>query len=186
MSFSWLSDIFNAILKFIPRPIIVRATHGGVKWRFGKYVKEMKPGWHWIWPLTTDYEIIVTARQTNHQPGQALSTKDKKQVVASVLVVFSVKNIVRAIGEQNWDVGTTVNDITQAAVVDVITRWNLDDLLENVSGRIKQELTDEVRKQLRMFGVYVHKVALTELSTCRVFKLIGGGGATPTFNVESV
>jgi regulator of protease activity HflC (stomatin/prohibitin superfamily) len=185
MDFSWLSDIFNAILKFIPRPVIVRATHGGVKWRFGKWVKEMKPGWHWVWPLTTDHEIIVTARQTNHQPGQALSTKDKKQVVVSVLVVFSVKNVVRAIGEQNWDVGTTVNDITQAATVEVVTKWNFDDLLENVSGKVKQDLTDEVRKQLRQFGVYVHRVCLTELSSCRVFKLVGQGG-TPTFNVEGV
>ncbi len=184
MDFSWLSDIFNAILKFIPRPIIVRATHGGVKWRFGKWVKEMKPGWHWIWPLTTDYEIIVTARQTNHQPGQALSTRDKKQVVVSVLVVFSVKDVVRAIGEQNWDVGTTVNDITQAATVEVVTRWNLDDLLGKVSGKVKEELTEEVRKQLRQFGVYVHKVCLTELSPCRVFKLVGQSGTSPTFNVE--
>ncbi len=185
MDFSWLSDIFNAILKFIPRPVIVRATHGGVKWRFGKFVKEMKPGWHWVWPLTTDWEIIVTARQTNHQPGQALVTRDKKQIVASVLVVFSVKNIVQAIGEQNWDVGTTVNDITQAAAVEVITKWSLDDLLENVSGKVKEDLTEEVRKQLRMFGVYVHKVCLTELAPCRVFKLIGTGMA-PTMNVESV
>jgi regulator of protease activity HflC (stomatin/prohibitin superfamily) len=108
MDFSWLSDIFNGLLKFIPRPVIVRATHGGVKWYLGKYVKEMKPGWHWVWPLVTDYEVIVTARQTNHQPGQALTTKDKKQIVVSILVVFSIKDIIRAIGEQNWDVGTTV------------------------------------------------------------------------------
>jgi len=185
MGFSWLSDIFNALLKFIPRPIIVRATHGGVKWRFGKWVCELKPGWHWIWPLTTDHEIIVTARQTNHQPGQALTTKDKKQVVVSVLVVFSVKDIIKAIGEQNWDVGTTVNDISQAAVVDVITKWNLDELMEHASDKVRDDLTDEVRKQLRQFGVYVHKVALTELSLCRVFKIISKGEA-PTFNVEGV
>ncbi|MCK9570331.1 SPFH domain-containing protein [Candidatus Pacearchaeota archaeon] len=185
MGFSWLSDIFNALLKFIPRPVIIRATHGGVKWRFGKWVKELKPGWHWIWPLTTDYEIIVTARQTNHQPGQALTTKDKKQVVVSVLVVFSVKDIVKAIGEQNWDVGTTVNDISQAAVVDVITNWNLDDLMEKAATKVREELTEEVRKQLRMFGVYVHRVALTELSLCRVFKIIGKG-ETPTFSVEGI
>jgi hypothetical protein len=59
-------------------------------------------------------------------------------------------------------------------------------LLENVSGKVKQELTDEVRKQLRQFGVYVHRVCLTELSPCRVFKLVGQGGTSPTFNVEGV
>jgi|WetSurMetagenome_2_1015567.scaffolds.fasta_scaffold01440_7 regulator of protease activity HflC (stomatin/prohibitin superfamily) len=186
MDFSWLSDIFNGLLKFIPRPVIVRATHGGVKWKLGKYVKEMKPGWHWVWPLITDYEVIVSARQTNHQPGQALTTKDGKQIVVSVLVVFSISDIIKAIGEQNWDVGTTVNDITQAAVVDVITKWNLSDLLDNVSEKVKDNLTDEVRKQLRMFGVYVHKVALTELSICRVFKLIGQTSVAPTLNVEGI
>jgi regulator of protease activity HflC (stomatin/prohibitin superfamily) len=133
-----LSDIFNAFLRCIPRPVIIRATHGGVKWRWGRYVKEMQPGWHWVWPLTTEWEIIVTARQTNNLPNQALVTSDKQQVVAGALIVFSVKDIVQAIGERNWDVGATVNDISEAAIVGVVTKWKLDDLLQYLTSKVEE------------------------------------------------
>lgn len=173
MDFSWLSDIFNAILKFIPRPIIIRATHGGVKWRWGRYVHTMKPGWHWVWPLTTDWEIIVTARQTNNLPNQALVTSDKQQVVAGALIVFSVKDVMQAIGERNWDVGTTVNDISSAAIVSVITRWKLDDLLQHLTDEVEEEVTQACRKQLRQYGVYVQRCCFTDFAPCRIYKLMG-------------
>jgi len=173
MNFSWLSDIFNGILKFVPRPIIVRATHGGVKWIFGKWVKKLDPGWHWIWPLTTDWEIIVTARQTNNLPNQALVTKDKKQIVAGALVVFSVKDVVRAIGERNWDAAATVNDISAAAVVSVITKWDLDDLLQELTGRVEEEVTKVCRRRLRKYGIYVYRTCFTDFAPCRIFKIMG-------------
>jgi hypothetical protein len=44
--------------------LIIRATHGGVKWVRGKRIKALGPGLHIWWPLTTEVEVIVTARQT--------------------------------------------------------------------------------------------------------------------------
>ncbi|GMU26138.1 MAG: hypothetical protein AMXMBFR16_10430 [Candidatus Uhrbacteria bacterium] len=173
MDFAWLNDIIQAFLKVFPRPVIVRATHGGVKWRFGKYVREMKPGWHIIWPLTTEYEVIVTARQTNNLPAQSVMTADNKAVVVSVLIVFSVKDVVQAIGERNWDADTTVNDITQASVVAVVSKYNLSDLLRDLTGKVAEELTDHCRKQLRQFGVYIHRVAFTDFCPSKVLRLHG-------------
>ena len=124
MDFSFINDVVQALLKFIPRPVIVRLTHGGIKWRWGRWANEMKPGWNWVWPLTTDWETIVIARQTHHLPTQSLVTKDNKQVAVGALIVFSVSNVMQAIGERNWDVDTTVNDISMAAIVDEITKWD--------------------------------------------------------------
>jgi len=181
MDFSWLSDIFNAFIRCIPRPVIIRATHGGVKWRWGRYVKEMQPGWHWVWPLATEWEIIVTARQTNNLPNQALVTSDKQQVVAGALIVFSVKNIVQAIGERNWDVGATVNDISEAAIVGVVTKWKLDDLLQHLTSKVEAELTQACRKQLRQYGIYVQRCCFTDFAPCRIYKLMGSEKG-PSFN----
>lgn len=183
MDFSWLSDIFNAILKFIPRPVIDRATHSGVKWRWGKYVREMTPGWHWVWPLTTDWEIVVVARQTNNLPNQALVTLDKQQVVAGALIVFRVTDIIRAIGERNWDVGATVNDISQAAIVGVVTKWKLDDLLLHLTDKVEEELTKSCRKQLRQYGISVQRCCFTDFAPCRIYKLMGSE-VVPKFNSQ--
>lgn len=173
MDFSWLSDIFNAVLRLFPRPVIIRATHSGVKWRWGRYVKKMHAGWDWVWPLTTEWEIIVTARQTNNLPNQALVTLDKQQVVAGALVVFSIKDVVQAIGERNWDVNTTVNDISEAAIVGVVTRWKLDDLLLNLTGKVEEELTEACRKQLRQYGIHIQRCCFTDFAPCRIYKIMG-------------
>lgn len=170
---TWLNDIVQALLQFVPRLVIVRATHGGVKWRWGRYVKEMKPGWHWYWPLTTDVEVIVTARQTYNTHPQALMTSDMKQVVVGGVIIYKIPDIVQAIGERNWDVDTTINDIAQAAIVEVVTKWKLDDLLHEISGKVEADLTDACKKQLRQFGVSVRRAALNNFSVCRSLNILG-------------
>ncbi len=177
--FDWLNTLIQAILSFIPRPIIVRATHGGVKWQFGYKVKELKPGWHWYWPLTTDVVVFVTARQTLHLPTQALITKDLKEVVVGGIVVYRIPDVLRAAAKVNWDVDTTIHDITQVAIVEVITHWNYVDLCNEISGKVKQHLTEVCRKELRQFGVYVQRAALTDFTTCRSYNVLGTGRTLP-------
>jgi len=172
---NWINDIVMAILDFVPRPIIIRSTHGGVKWPWGKEPKEMAPGFHWYWPFSTEFEVIPTARQTLNLKTQALMTRDKQQVVVGALVVYTISDVVRAIGKRNYDVDATIYDITQAAIVEVITKWILDDLLQNISGQVEKQLTRMVQKRLRQFGVRVQRAALTDFSTAKVYKILSDG-----------
>lgn len=187
-AFGWLSQIFEAILKFFPRIVIVRATHGGVKWQCGSKVKPMLPGLHVYWPLTTDIEVIVTARQTIAIPSQVLTTQDDKKVVVQCVVVYKIRDIVKAIGAANWDVDSTMSDITQAAVVGVIARHTFRELLDSISDTsITTNLTAAVRKELRRFGVHVSRCKLVDFAECRVFKLVtssdAGRSGLPTVQV---
>ena len=169
----WLNNIILAILEFIPRRVIVRATHRGVKWRMRGGPVEMKPGFRVWWPLLSEIEVIPVARQTLNTHTQALMTKDGRQVVVGGVVVYSIQDIVKAIGERNFDVDVTVNDISQAAIVEVVTAWDFRDLLANINKQVENDLTSVCRKQLRQYGVYVHRAALTDFSTCRSFNLLG-------------
>lgn len=173
MSFDWLNNIIEGLLKIIPRPVIVRATHKGVKWVRGKNVKILNPGFHIIWPLTTEWDIIVAARQTNNLPDQALITKDNKQIVIGGIIVFSVDDVELAIGEKNWDHSQTVNDIAQSVIVNTVSKWTFNELTANVGGKLDKEVTSQCRKELKEFGIKVEKIAFTDLSTCRVIKLMG-------------
>lgn len=166
---AWL---FDAMISWVPRIIIVAKTHGGVKWIRGHKIKELVPGLYWYWPLTTSYSLIPTGRQTLNTPPQTLMSKDGKQVVASGVVVYSIKDVVQAIGHRNWDVDETANDITQAAIVSIITHRSLQELLENICDGVEVDLTDACRKQLRQYGVYVHRAALVDYSTCKTLNLV--------------
>lgn len=166
-AFAWLSQIFEALLEFIPRRIIIRATEGGVKWSLWFAPKELKPGIRFYWPLISDIEILIVARQTINTPTQSLMTKDGKTVVAGGVVIYNINDVVQAIGKINWSPEDTAGDITQAAIVEVVSKWNCGELLANISGKVEAQLTDTCRKQLRQFGVYVSRAALVDFSTAQ-------------------
>jgi len=184
-AFAWLGQIFEALLSFVPRILIVRATHGGVKWRHGSRVISMQAGLHVYWPLVTEIEIIVTARQTLALPKQVLTAKDNKKVVVGTVVVYKIRDVVQAIGRTNWDVDTTINDITQSAVVSVIAQHTLQELLEMVSAdTLNDALTEATRKELRQFGVFVSRCKLTDFADCRVYKVVMDGQVQPVVRSE--
>lgn len=171
-AFEWVGQIVEYVLKIVPRLVLIRATHRGIKWRLGKKVFELKPGLHMYWPLITDMETVVVARQTLNLPTQVLLTKDRQQIVVGCLIVYRIKDIILAIGERNFDVDSTVSDITQAAIVEVCSRRSLTELQDGITGEVEKSLTNTVRKRLRQFGVYVTRCAVTDFSTCRTYKLI--------------
>jgi len=172
-AFAWLGQIFEAILRFVPRILIIRATHAGVKWRHGSTVRSMQPGLHVYWPLVTEVEVIVVARQTLRLPKQILITKDNKKAIIGTVVVYKIRDVVQAIGKINWDVDTTINDITQAAVVSVIACHTFQELVDMISAdKLNDLLTEATRKELRQFGVFVSRCKLTDFADCRVFKLV--------------
>ncbi len=174
MDFSWLAEIFNGLLSFIPRPVIVRATHGGIKWRWGHKVIELKPGWRWIWPLTTDWEIIVVARQThNIVKPQAVESLDGETLAVSALIVYSINDIVKAIGCRNWAVDTTINDIAESAVIHTFSKYPYDYIQQNLCTKIEEELTETCKRELLKYGVLVQQAKISGFAKVEMKMLLG-------------
>ena len=172
-AFSWLSQLIETFYRFIPHIVIIRATHAGVKWIRGSKIKAMPPGLHWYWPLTTELEVLVTARQTLAIPDQVLTTKDGKKITVKTLVVYKIRDIIQAIGKANWDTDATVNDLTQSAVMRVVATHTLGEILGGIADEsITATLTKEVRKELRQYGVYIVRAKLVNFAETKVFKLL--------------
>ena len=172
-AFSWLSQLIETFYRFFPHIVIIRATHSGVKWIRGSKIKAMPPGLHWYWPLTTELEVLVTARQTLAIPDQILTTKDGKKVTVKTLVVYKIRDIIQAIGKTNWDVDSTVNDLTQSAVVRVVATHTLAEILQGMTDEtIINTMTKEVRKELRQYGVFIVRAKLVNFAEAKVFKLL--------------
>ena len=169
----WFTQFLDKLLQFIPRIAIVRATHGGVKWIRGHKVKPMKPGIHWYWPLTTEFEVLVTARQTLNIKSQVLTTADDQSVAVSAVAVYRICNVCKAFGKRNWNPYELVQDITQTAIVGVVSNATMADLKDVLA--INERLTAACLDALKPFGIQVYSVGLTDLAKCRVFRLIGEG-----------
>lgn len=175
-AFAWLGQIFDALLQFFPRRVIVRATHGAVKWRWRGEPVELKPGVRWYWPLLSEVEMHVVARQTVNTRTQALVTKDDRQVAVGGVVVYGIYDVVKAIGKLNWMPDDTVKDISQAAIVEVVTSLNYDEIKNGLSGHVQQLLTHKCRKALRQYGIHVKRASFTDFSPCRTHNMLGFGG----------
>lgn len=171
--FDWLASLFDTLVSFVPRFTIVRATHAGVKWPRGGAPVELKPGLRWYWPLVTEVEVIVAARQTNLLQPQSMTLRDGTQWTVRGVCVFFVNDVVAAIGEKNWDVDTTVDDLCRAAIFRVVSRCSRENI-HDVS-RLNEAVTEKARKSLRMFGVRVHSCELVESTQARAYRLISDG-----------
>jgi regulator of protease activity HflC (stomatin/prohibitin superfamily) len=106
-------------------------------------------------------------------PIQVLTTKDQKKVVVGTVVVYKIKDVIHAIGRMNWDVDTTINDITQAAVTAVIAKHTFQEIMDMIGNdQFETTLTEAVRKKLRPFGVSVQRCKLVDFADCRVYKIV--------------
>lgn len=174
--FGFLGQIIEAILSFVPRLVVIRATHRGVKWKRGKYPVAVGPGLAIYWPLVSELEQIPVARQTLNLPTQHLVTSDDVPVALGGFVVYTIEDIVLAIGEKNFDVDDTVSDLAQAALVEEVIGLSYSELLDGLSGgresEVYEAMTQNLHEQLEEFGVAVERAGLTDFAKCRVFRIL--------------
>lgn len=175
-AFAWLGAVMEWLGNLIPRILIVRSTHAGVKFVGGKRVVRLDPGVHVYWPAVTEVSVIPVARQTFNLVTQVLLTSDKQKVCISVVLIYKITNIVDALSN-NWDINDTISDVTQMAVVKVVTEWTLDDLIRNITGRVERRLSVIARAKLKTYGVTVIRCGITDFTTCEVIKVVGDAGA---------
>jgi len=172
-AFTWFGNLMEWFGSLIPKIKIVRATHGGVRFRGGKRIQEMKPGIHVYWPIVTEIDVIPVARQTHNLVTQCVMTKDGKQIVVGGVVIYSIVDVVKALSK-NWDFNDTINDVSLTAIFSVIIDLTLDEVISKINdGSFEKTLTMEVRSNLRRYGVYAHRAALTDFSTCQTLNSVG-------------
>ena len=172
-AFAWLSDIFGAIIRFFPRLVIVRKTHGGVAFKRGKHIKEIEPGLIFYWPMITELETYPVVRQSLNLPSQTLTTTDGTPITVSCVIIYRIRSIVTALTVQ-WDLNETIRDLSLAAVKGYVSSHSFDELLGQ-HGEAEGALTAELRAALRGYGVEILKAAMTDFARTRVVSLVTPG-----------
>ncbi len=183
-AFAWIGYLMDWLGRWIPRLLIIRQTHAGVKFVGGSRVIELKSGIHFYWPLVTDVEVMPVARQTHNLTTQVLMTADKQTVAIGAVVIYKISNIVDALSN-NYDISDTIGDVTQMAVMKVVSTRLLAELQGELSGKVENDLSIEVRKRLKHFGVEVERCGISDFSVCRVHRVITDAEAAPTIEKPS-
>jgi regulator of protease activity HflC (stomatin/prohibitin superfamily) len=163
----WLTDLVRWVAQIVPRIVIVRTTHSGVKFVRGRWPKAMAPGLHLAWPITTSWTVYPIARQSVNLNTQTLITKDNVTIAVGAIVVYEVSDILELIAHA-YDPDDTISDISLAAVKSYVVAATLNDLRH---ARMDRMLTKRIQKALAPWGVKVIRAQLSDLAPCRVIRI---------------
>jgi regulator of protease activity HflC (stomatin/prohibitin superfamily) len=178
-----LGQLFETFLSVFPRLIVVEKTHGGVRFRRGKKVLELKPGIHWYWPLVTEVVTLPVVRQPIDLYPQVI-TLQNGSVVVSGTIVYEIRDSVAALAETH-DIDDLIQNVGRVALFKQLTgsKWS-DTMSDHSNGELRRNLTTEARKQLKKYGVHVFEMSLTDFAKCVVIRNFGNDPVIPVQNDE--
>ena len=168
--FGWVGKVVEWFGQFFPRWLIIRTTHGGVKFIRGHKLVALGAGWHLYWPLTTEIMTYPVARQGANLAIQDVITTDGKTIAVGGLIVYEIKNI-EAILAHTWDPEQTIKDIAMSAYFDTLAKMSWIDIRTSMElGTLKLKLRRTARKELDKYGVRVLKTSITNLVPTRIYR----------------
>jgi len=163
----WIGQIAAWLRQFIPKWVIIPATHGGIKWVKGKRLVVLEPGIHFYWPVVTILQAYPVVRQSVDLRPQVMVSLDKKTFSASVVMTYTVEDLGLLLST-TFDPDEVMGEISLAAIYEVLTHCTLEELQTT---DITNTLTDSIQALVVPYGVNVIRAALTEMAPCRVLKL---------------
>lgn len=163
-----LIDLLLQWVGFFVPFVVVDQFEQAVVLRFGKYHRELDPGFHWILPFEIDRVIAdnVVARTTN-LAAQSLTTKDGKTIIAAGVVTSSISNIRKATLEVET-VDNALRDSCYGTIGIAVAAANWDEIR---SEAFIEVLTKACRKNGWRYGIEIERVQLSDLAPTKALSL---------------
>lgn len=136
-----------------------------LKFRFGKYVKTLNPGFRWIIPLVETIQVVDIRVITINIASQEVMTEDNVPSSIDGVVFFKINNPEKAVLEvEEYDFAIT--QLSQAALRDVCGKVELDTILskrEEMGKNIKHIVETETHHWgIEILDVKIKDIQLPE------------------------
>ena len=162
-------NIVGACWRFFQPAVVVDQYEGAVVLRFGKFARELGPGFHFHIPFLVE-RVFKTpvVEQTFRPPPQSLSTKDDISIVVGGIVRYKISNVRKWMLEV-WETKDVFEDAAAGAIKTVVKNHTWKELLECDHDEL---ITQAVRKIANRFGVQVVKATLADVGRLRSIRLL--------------
>jgi regulator of protease activity HflC (stomatin/prohibitin superfamily) len=135
----------------------------------GRYVKTLRPGWHWMIPLLHDIEKVYIRSRVLDIGNLSLPTLDGKTMAVSGNVEYEITNTRKAL-LQVYDRNNSLEGAARGIISHVIMSCDFSD------GIGHEQLVDDISKRLsakaKKWGIRVKQFWFTELVPHRVLRLL--------------
>ena len=132
-----------------------------LKFRFGKYVKILQPGFRWVIPLVETIQIVDIRVITINIVSQEVMTEDNVPCSIDGVVFFKINNPEKAVLEVE-EYKFAITQLSQAALRDVCGKVELDTILSN-----REEMGKNIKKiveqETQVWGIEIIDVKIKDI-----------------------
>lgn len=132
-----------------------------LKFRFGKYIKILKPGLRWIIPIVETVQVVDIRVITINIDSQEVMTKDNVPCSIDGVVFFRVKDPEKAVLEVE-KFNFAIMQLAQAALRDVCGKVELDTILSNRE-EMGKNIKSIVEKETVEWGIVIIDVKIKDI-----------------------
>ncbi len=136
-----------------------------LKFRFGKYIKILQPGFRWIIPIVETVQIVDIRVITINILSQEVMTMDNVPCSIDGVVFFRINDPEKAVLEVE-EYNYAIAQLSQAALRDVCGKVELDTILskrEEMGDNIKDNVESETKEWgIEIVGMKIKDIQLPE------------------------
>jgi len=140
---------------------IINQYERGVKFRLGKFVGVLQPGFRWIVPVIERIEKVDVRVITVDIPSQEVMTRDNVPIKVNGVIFFKVLNADKAVLEVE-QYGYAVSQLSQSALRDMCGKAELDTVLAKRE-EIGQKIKEIVDKETDPWGIKITDVKIKDI-----------------------
>ena len=133
----------------------------GIKFRFGKFKKIMKPGWNLVLPIIESYKKVDIRTKAVDVPEQDAITKDNVSIRINAVIyykVFDASKAILAVERYQYAVG----QLAQTTMRNAVGAVSLDELLSE-RDKISTEICKVIDEATDPWGIKVENVELKDV-----------------------
>ena len=144
----------------------------GVKFRLGKYIGLMNPGWRLIWPIFYSYKKVDLRVKAVDVPNQEAITKDNISVSVNAVIYYRVHEADKVILEVE-DFYYAISQLAQTTMRNAVGQVDLDGLLSQ-RDRVSENIRSIIDKATDPWGIKVNDVELKDITLPEEMKRVIG------------
>lgn len=163
-----LAELFESLKGLITFWIIINEYEKGLKFKCGKVVGELEPGFHWYAPIVGDVLVENIAYETEEIDYQSLTTKDDISITVASILSYRIKNIKKFLVDVE-DANSVVIDVTYGLINEYVREntWNQVRKL-----KFQQDIYEEIRSKAFKWGIEVVDFSFSTLIKSKTIRLI--------------
>ncbi len=144
----------------------------GVKFRLGKYVGLMEPGWRLVWPIFFSYRKVDLRVRAVDVPNQEAITKDNISVSVNAVIYYKVREADKVVLEVE-DFYYAISQLAQTTMRNAVGQVDLDGLLSQ-RDRVSESIRSIIDKAADPWGIQVNDVELKDITLPEEMKRVIG------------